>query len=158
MPIASKDDLKQDTQPLKPATEEAFKAYSKVRDSKLETALAAACALVAFADSKLAEKESGVFSNILKTNSHLRTEGGQGAVDTKFNEFTMYFQASQEEGEHRAMDALEPLRKDRLKATAVLRACFAMVVSDGVFSDAEKDMMKKICVFLDQDPATYGLS
>jgi len=148
MVIATKDSLLESSEDIQ--------VIAKMDDSEVVQALAAACAIVAFADQKISAQEVEAFGKALASNSHLKTLNKVNARSL-FDEFVQDFQMSPDAAELRALDTLELLKKDRMKATAAVRACFAIVVSDGMFADSEKEALKKICAVLDQDASTYGL-
>lgn len=116
----------------------------------------AACALIAYADGKVAHEERTRMLSVIPRFTTLRYFPQSELIDA-FETATGWFEAEPIDGKLRALEAIGRIRQHERYKMPLLRACHAIATADHSFDAREQEALVIICAALDLDPADYGL-
>jgi tellurite resistance protein TerB len=116
----------------------------------------AACALIAYADGRVAPEEQARMLTVIPRFSTLRFFPQSDMIEA-FETATGWFEIAPAEGRRRALSAIGRIRQHERYRLPLLRACHAIAVADQNFDAREREALVSICGALDLDPADFGL-
>lgn len=116
----------------------------------------AACALIAYADGRVAQEERLRMLSIIPRFTTLRFFPKDELIDA-FETATAWFEAGSTDGRCRALEAIGRIRDHERYRAPLLRACHSIATADQTFDVRERETLISICDALGLDAVEYGL-
>jgi tellurite resistance protein TerB len=137
--------------------DEFIKDFRDVHDAGLMEAVAAGCAIVAYADGWVTDEERRRMLGLLRGFEAIDSFH-MSEVEHAFDEITEEFAEDHDGGERRALALVERLRGRKPDAELLVQACCAIAAADGGFDAEERAAARRICEVLELDPAQFDLA
>lgn len=129
----------------------------RARNEYLMDGIVAGCALVAYADGWVTDKERDRMLALLRGFEPVKAFGLTD-VETTFEALTARFAADLEDGERAALTAVACIKGVGDYPALLVETCCAIADADGGFDAEERSAAIRICEVLGIDPTTFGLA
>lgn len=128
----------------------------KYKNKTFLEATVAGCALVAAADGNVSSEEKQKMIGFMKQSDALSVFDISEAV-ALFNKYTENFSFDPTIGKAECLQVIGKLKKDESASRLLVRVCCAIGAADGDFDDAEKAVVREICMELGLNPQDFNL-
>jgi tellurite resistance protein TerB len=119
-------------------------------------AVAAGCAMIAYADGSIDSVEKQKMVGFINLNDALKVFKLNDIL-ARFNHYVEMFEFDLSVGKTEAMSAISKLKKNTDAAKILITVCCAIGASDGNFDNNEKTIVKEMCQALGLDSSKFEL-
>jgi tellurite resistance protein TerB len=116
----------------------------------------AGCAVIAYADDKVAPKERERMLGLIGRFEPLRVFHRGDLIDS-FERASLEFEESRADAERKALLVIGQLRGRSRYAAMLMQVCVAIAWSDGRYDERERQAMIRICRSMNLNPDDFGL-
>jgi len=129
---------------------------SKFKNRTFMEATVAACAMVAAADGTISAQEKQKMAGFIRNSDELKVFE-MPAVIAFFEKVVGNFDFDADIGKAEALKVIGRLRGNEEQSRVMVRVACAIGASDGTFDEAEKAIVRTICIELGLKPADFDL-
>jgi tellurite resistance protein TerB len=129
---------------------------SKFKNKTFMEATVAACALVAAADGTISAQEKQKMAGFIRNSDELKVFE-MSTVIAFFEKVVGNFDFDADIGKAEALKVIGRLRGNDEQSRVMVRVACAIGASDGTFDEAEKAIVRTICIELGLKPADFDL-
>lgn len=129
---------------------------SKFKNRTFMEATVAACAMVAAADGTISAQEKQKMAGFIRNSDELKVFE-MPAVIAFFEKVVGNFDFDADIGKAEALKVIGRLRGNDEQSRVMVRVACAIGASDGTFDEAEKAIVRTICIELGLKPADFDL-
>jgi tellurite resistance protein TerB len=131
-------------------------SMKKFTNKDFMEAVAAGCAIIAFADGSVSSQEKQKMVGFINLNDALKVFNLSDVL-ARFNHHVQMFEFDLSVGKTEAMNTIAKLKKNPDAAKTLVTVCCAIGASDGNFDNKEIAVAKEICQALGLDPSQFEL-
>ncbi|MBW7454535.1 tellurite resistance TerB family protein [Paenibacillus sepulcri] len=128
----------------------------KFKNKDFMDAVAAGCAVVAYADGKVDVEEKNKMAGYINLSQELKVFNMADVID-RFNFYVNNFEFSAEIGKQEALKAIAKFKSKPEVGRVIVGVCSAIGAADGDFDLQEQAVVRDICNVLGLSPSEFSL-